>query len=792
MPRKGDGFMKTLLNRLTRRKQIQQEGMRPAALSAANQTRKQTLEAKRRLTQPERKELSLLQGKLAPPERTYKAQQEEALEQRTKTQKFFDRFYKPQNKPVPQAVLRVGIEGIADVYDNTRKPFSKAHAKRANQTLPEPPESISPEGRTINGVHVPLTSQIQVEYLNLPLLYAMWRQEPPRASLEEISDEEFAAFAAAIQDAQSRGAENDDIARDLFHMEGGEEAMDEWILEHEQGRGYNSGNYRFADIPVRQPDGSRRLKRMILVPGGIRFGRYLSRILGGKKMILRSVEVNDHTCTGLSENNTPDQFTPLTTLKSNGCLTIWNSERFDDIGSEIVRGGPKQYDPSMLRKNWLILPPEFYPLANGTFVPIQAKFFPTATYIQEALENWAVQGIDLALWDLLQMKYPQYAMKIGSHIISSKDFDFQERALKPFDNFILVDQSILPEPIAFTALNPFGPTSRFAPLLQAAAAQQKLYGFSPYVAYAMKKLALPLWQQAFPSIPAQKNYQVYQGLSEQEKITIDFLQSLYFKDRLLGSDHDYQQARDIYNDLLGQGDARRGLIAKLANLYMLEYPENSKHLAVFQKAVTKEYLGERFEAKTTKGDIFRVLAKFVERDSSGLSAGPPPPPLPGLFASPRLNLTNLGGEPEFEPLPAVAEPLPHEIVWGNTRTPVRRPPPSAPVVRGAFNASRNVSAEQRRVLKRIFEINEFLSRGQVQYNTLVPRKNNLAGRSRFLQTKKRYGRLAAPELQNLKNAEFLEQFPLLKTRAEEELVRLKDLLRRIGYPPLPASNSENE
>ena len=139
-------------------------------------------------------------------------------------------------------------------------------------------------------------------------------------------------------------------------------------------------------------------------PGGIRFNRYISRILAGKKAILRLVENNDHVCVGLAENNTAASFTPLTTLKSNGCLTLWNVDRFDDIGTEIIRGGPKQYDASMLRKNWILLDPEYFPIRNGTFVPIQAKFFPKATYIQEALDAWAVKGIDLALLDLFQLK----------------------------------------------------------------------------------------------------------------------------------------------------------------------------------------------------------------------------------------------------------------------------------------------------------------------------------------------------------------------------------------------------
>jgi len=781
--------MKNLLNRLTRRKQIQQEGMRPAALSVQNQTRKQTLEQKKKKTKNEIQELAFLKGRVAPPEPVYKEQQEEALERRTAAQKFFDRFYKPQKKPVPAPVLRVGIEGITDVYQNTRKPFSKSNAKKPNSTLPDPPQLLSPEGRNINGVRVPLTSQIQVEYLNIPLLYAMWRQEPPREKLEDIPDAEFEAFVAAIREAMARDLDYDALAREIFHMEGGEDAMNQWILEHEQGPGYNRGEYRFVNFPVRQPNGSRRIQRLIMVPGGIRFNRYISRILAGKKAILRLVENNDHVCVGLAENNTAASFTPLTTLKSNGCISLWNVDRFDEIGTEIVPGGPKQFDSTMLRKNWILLDPQYFPIPNGTLVPIQAKYFPTATYIQEALDAWAVKGIDLALLDLFQLKYPQYAIKIATYLLSSKDFDFQEKALKPFDNWILLDQTLLAEPIAFTALNPFAEPSRFAPILQQAAQSQMLYGFSPYTSYAIKKLALPLWQAAFPSIAARKNLEVYQRLTEPEKITIDFLQTLYFKDRLLGSDHDYQQARDIYNDLLGQGDARRGLIAKLANLYMLNYPENSRDLAVFQRAVTKEYLGERFEAKTTKSDLFRLLAKFVERDSSGLAAGPPPPPPPSLFANARLNLTELGAEPEFEPVRALAEPLPRAVVWGNNgaAAPIRRAP-SGP--RGAFNTT--VDEERTRVIRRIGELTEYLARGQAQYNALLPRQANLSGRSRFLQTKRRYGRLGPGELQNLRNAEMLEQFPLLKTRAEAELASLRDVLRRIGYPPLPASNSEND
>ena len=104
--------------------------------------------------------------------------------------------------------------------------------------------------------------------------------------------------------------------------------------------------------------------------------------------------------------------------------------------------------------------------------------------------------------------------------------------MKPFDNWILLDESIFEEPIAFTAINPFAKPSRFAPLIETAAQNEMLYGLSPYTSYAMKKLAPSLWSRAFRSIPAQKNLYCYQSLSEPEKITVDFLQSLYFLEKV--------------------------------------------------------------------------------------------------------------------------------------------------------------------------------------------------------------------------------------------------------------------
>jgi hypothetical protein len=147
-----------------------------------------------------------------------------------------------------------------------------------------------------------------------------------------------------------------------------------------------------------------------------------------------------------------------------------------------------------------------------------------------------------------------------------------------------------------------------------------------------------------------------------------------------------------------------------------------------------------------------------------------PAPSSNSLLEPRLNLTALAPSNENFVAPEVPPPPPP-------------PPRPLPVgSRGAFGNAmvRNVSEEQRKLLKRKGELESYLRKAQETYNTILPRLGNLEGRAKFLQTKKRYGSPAPAELQNMRKYQTLKNFPILKQKAEEELNRIRASLARMG------------
>jgi hypothetical protein len=777
--RKGGGLLKKTLNFFTRRK----KPLRSPVLSNEEIRQKNTLKKQKEKTEKNKKNLTRLTAKLAPPEAKY----QEELEARSRFQKFFNRFYKQADQEVltPKELLRIPVEGIVEVYKNSRKPFNKQRARIPNKNLRDPNIFDLDESKTVNGRKIPLASQIIVEYLTIPKLYAMWKQEPPKPSLEDIPEEEFQEFSDLIRQKLDADEDFDAIARDVFHVEGGEAAMKQWIQENEEGFGYEQGDYKVANYNAPLLNGSRHTIQVIMTPGAIQFGRYLSRITSGKKKILKVREAGDHTCQGPAPENSGDSYVPLTSLKSNGCFTLFNGNMFEVIGmnmtpngNNVPEGGPKYYTPAMLTKNWIILKKDYFPIKNAPLLPLMAKYFPTATYIQEALDNWGIEGIDAFFLELLQMKYPQYAIKFTTYMFNTGDFSYQRQKLRSFENYLLLDKTIFPDVVGFTALNPFEETSKMYTYIEEAVTSEKLYGMSPYMAYAMKKLNLPFWKKAFRSEAAKRNLEVYEGLSEQEKITVDYLQHLNFEEHLKDSGYDFAQARDTYNRELGSGTTREGVIEETLSNYLEEgFDKHKKQLLFYQSIVTKTYAGERVEPKVMRNDILHLLTKFVARDSSGLGAGAPPP-----FNGPRLNLTALGGPAEFEePKPAVVavnEPKPRQITWGNENENANLPPLRRINLsqRNGFGANRNAMLNKTR--KRKAELETYLEKATRVYNSFAPRLQELEARSRFLTAKKRYNRLSNAELKNLRNYQTIQEYSMAKQIAERELKHLNSILSR--------------
>ena len=602
--------------------------MRARTLSKEEKRRKRTLKKIVVKTPEQKKELSVLEAKVAPPEPEY----ERELEGRSQFQKFFNRFYKKKDKAnvSPKELLRIPVEGISEVYANSRKPFNKQQARIPNNTLPNSPDLEPREFRMIDGVKIPLATQIIVEYMNIPLLYARWKGEPPKEKLEDIPDEDFQEFVDLIKEKLDADVDYDTIAREVFHFEGGLEEANHWVKDHEEGLDYASGVYKVADYNQQQPDGTFKVIQIVMQYGAGNLNRYIARITNGKDTILLVKENNDHLCPDDAPDNSRDAYNPLTTLKSDGCFVILNSKYFDRIGSEfgpdggrIPEGGPKYYNPTMVRKNWIILNPDYFPIKGAPLLPLMAKYFGIATYIQDALNDWAIEGIDAYFLELFQMKYPQYAIKFTTYILNTKDFSYQKQKLKEFENFLLLDKSIFPEVVGFTARNPFKDSSKMFPYIEQAARSEKLYGMSPYMSYAMKKFASLFWKRAFPSEAAKRNFAVYETLTDLEKITVDYLQYLNFEEKLLDSGYNFEESREAYNEDLGSGNIHEGVIEDTLSNYMTNFQEHKRQLLFYQEIVTKTYKGEVFEPKTSRDDIVELLMKFVARNSSGLFVGAP-------------------------------------------------------------------------------------------------------------------------------------------------------------------------
>ena len=733
--------------------------MVPRTLNEQEQAELTSLKSKWFKTRKNKNRIASLTTRIAPPEAQFQRQQDEALAARSRFAKFFNRFYKQQNKPTPKEQTEIPIEGISTLPGNIRSTLAKEKRSTPNRSLPLVPYAAAPESRIINGRRIQLASQIQIEALNIPLLYGMWRQVDPPASVEQISDEEFAALAQEVRRRLDEDQPIEQIAHEMFRLDG----VEDWVVEHEQGPGYNRNEYRTVQLPVRMPDGTQKQVEFVKVPGAVSFARYLSRIAAGKRALILALEQNDHQCTDVGQRPAP-----LTTLKSNGCFTLLNPQRFD----------PSVFPTDMLGNNWIFLSPSYMPIPTAPLLPIAAKYFGSASYIQDALKDWAIEGIDSLFLELLQTKYPEYAIKFTTYVMNTKDFPYQKKKLRDTENFVLVDKSLWSEEIGFTALNPFKAPSTFAPVLHSASEDEKLYAYSPYLGYAMKIHALDDWKQAFPSPTQDEFLEVYFGLSPQEKITVEYLQYLLWQDRFSGSTLNPVAARDAYKEYLGDP----AVIRKLMDLFFL-YPAKQKaELAFFQKCVTDVYKGEPFQEMTRKRDLEVLLQKFVRQ------AVPQPPPVEQPLSNVRLNLSALGANAEFEAEPA-PEPLPRRIVWGNNAVPVSRARQGAPVL-GAFAQAAQAQARTPTVSRletRKRELETYLTSAKQTYDQLAARSAEIEARETFLQRKKRYGTLTSAEQRNLRNATILRTFPDLQRRAEEELSRIRG---QLGYPPLPASNNE--
>jgi hypothetical protein len=703
---KGGGIFTKVLNFFSGRKTARRKAMVPANLSEEQKEKKKQLEKKIFKTKKNKANLSKLQTRIAIPKQSqYESMKEEALASRSKFQKFFNRFYKPQNQPTPTQLEKMPIEGLGPAFKNTRFNLNRRKAKIPNSELNNAPEKPGEAFRMINGQRVELAGQATIIYVNAPLLYAMWKREAPRNKLEEIPDADYQRFVEAIR---SINVDNlDEGIRRVFHLEGGLEELEEWRIQHEEGAGWPS-NPNTMDFEYYFGDGTSIEKRLVKIPGSASARRLINDMSASKEELLDRVESDLTTCPSpLDTNDKPayrnasgrfqaPRYMPLSTLKSNGCILLVNSE--ENLTQMIEMGN--------YSKNWIILKPTYMHFSGQ--MPMMAKYFKSARYIQKAFDNWGILGIDPALLELFQLKYPELAMKISTYIISTKDFAYQERKLKPFENFLVLDKSIFPEEIGYTALNPFHSSSNFHAYLERAEEQDKLYGMSPYMAYIMKKIALPFWKRVFLSPGMEENLRIYQTLSRPEQITVDYLQHLRFKDTLLASDYNFEVARDTYKDAIGEGDLTQGVIKKLVDLYMFDFRKHSDELEQYQKSVIRPYEREWPVILTHKQNIQEILMKFKrpvpirrppnKNNNNNYSPAVPFNTAPTTVAPPRSSL--------FEPAP---------------------PRKSVATATGAFNkAFMRTNKSRPNVTRRVRELNAWLANHETQHQAVLNKYGNLS------------------------------------------------------------------
>jgi hypothetical protein len=292
---------------------------------------------------------------------------------------------------------------------------------------------------------------------------------------------------------------------------------------------------------------------------------------------------------------------PLSTLKSNACITLFKSlDGFNEIRSS-----------DLLQSNWLALEPQYFPVmtfGSTSYKDMSAKYFTKATFIQDALDNWGTLGMDSALFELFQAKYPEIAIKVSTYLVqASKDYAYQMKKLKFTENSILLDKQHLEKEIDLTLVFPFSKDSVFSPRLRKAMMEKQVYGMSPYMAYSVKKKLMGLWQLAFdPNHTA-----VYNTLNPYEKITFDYLQHLRFEDVLVDSDFDFQKAHKTYQDSVGE----RSIAKELHDLYKEDVGNHRKELTFFQGLVERQFVsGQEKKLLQTPDDIGVLLSKFSNKE----------------------------------------------------------------------------------------------------------------------------------------------------------------------------------
>ena len=758
---KGTGFFNKVRDFFSGRKTARRKAMRNINLTNSNKEKKKQLEKKWFKTKENKKNLKVLKGKIAPSEEEYEARKEAALENRSRFQKFFNRFYKPQTMPSASKQKNIEIEGILDSKENIRSPWNMSAVKKPNTELPIPQPQVSIYSKVVNGEKIDLAGQSMIIYLNAPLLYAMWKQEPPKATITDISDKDYEAFCKEVKKYDDKNI----VVQRVLHMPGGLPELEQWRKEHEEGLGYSQGQYNVVNFKYTFPDGTKFQKKVIKIAGSVSASRLLDDTSKGKRKIIEGLEADIAQCVHGHQGTSR----PITTFKTNDCISVFNTVDYQIF--EASKG--------FMLNNWIILNPKY---TGFTFQGLLlAYYFKSMQSVQRAFDNWGVIGMDPALFELIQYKYPEMAIKCSTFFISTKDFAYQASKLKFYENFIVIDKSILKDEIMMTANNPFSSKSKHYPMLEEAEEQEKFYGLSPYLSYFMKHNELPFYKRVFLSSGTNDNLRIYETLSHHEQITIDYLQSLHFKDKLASSNYNFEEARNTYMIPIGEGDLNQGIMKKLVDLYMFDYQKHKKELEFYQKVVTRYYEGEQPVYLTSKQEIQDLLMKFKR---------------PAPIRRPPNQNNNNNSTPRYSPAVPLSPPpktpegtYPRAVSWGPpnngrmTFQPVQTRKTVAPRTMGAFNTARLASQNQtrRNAQKRVEEIDAWLNSKKNQIEkakTLYGNMQKLQPKFNFLTRKIKYlkgntKKLSSNERNFLNSYVLMKQYEQIKKNRKQKFNTLQ-------------------
>jgi hypothetical protein len=627
---------KGVLNFFSGRKTIKKKLMAPIELSQENKRRKETLKRKRTKTEAETKELRLLSGKKAPPEEEYRQEFHTLLAERPQFQKKWNQYYPPRtNEGLYSTSLYIpDALGLYQHPQDERNTLNEAGLRIPNTAVPEP---VSEHNATEEVAHgyvlgtretTPLMyeSQADVELRTAPFLFGLWytkkKGEPsPFETIEEIPDDLFDEFRGELQTLDETpnkynllfGQSEDELVQFIKDHEIGTER--EQVPTKEIGGKQRDFLTKLVNSQVLQPNGSSQLVTKISVPGAIRPARYLASMIEGKKYMIYHTDFNTYRCAIPLDEDMP-RIKPLTTLKSNGCITIFNGKR------GILKYMRAGIDSQLFYKNWIVLRKEYSPF-KSEFERVFASKLLVSSFFVDAMNNWGLVGMDPLFFKLCRAKYPEILYRNSSYLVKDKEFArFYEAVFRPDmrENFLVFDSKFYTQKYELTLENPFVDyeENELHEAFTKAVDQGYVYGMTPYMAYLWKKQNPGLWQRfLFEATDPQTHTGLWQEtivqesflyaqLNAREKIVIDYLQFLRFLD-MLEDDYNFVNARNTYKDLLTDDSIQRELL----DLYTEDNPNNRLMMRYLQDVVSPHMSPSEIDVfYMRKREIQAVLQKF--------------------------------------------------------------------------------------------------------------------------------------------------------------------------------------